>query len=170
MKSLKLLRLAMLLAIATAGVAPAYAQQPSASATPARRWCPDVPETPPPPHGKPEDWANIFKYCSNLNPANFPSGAVYHDTMISCSHECGAAEGAWATYKNPPPQTVYQSTTEPQGPIQLPGGTTGYILPLLPIPSPTASPAAGTPQGSADPGAERMTRAELELRTARVLE
>ena len=65
MKSLKSFGLAMLLAIATAGVAPAYGQQPSAVATPGRRWCPDVPETPAPPHfgNRPGDCANIFKYC-----------------------------------------------------------------------------------------------------------
>ena len=152
MKSLKSFGLAMLLAIATAGAAPAYGQQPSAGATLGPNWCRNVPETPAPPKWKPEDWANTFKYCSSLNPANFASGEVYHDEFVGCRHACEGAQDAWATYKNPPHQNLYQSTTEPQGPMQLPGGTTGYILPLLPIPSPSASPAAGAPQGSADPG------------------
>jgi len=133
MKSLKLLRLAMLLAIATAGMDPAYGQQPSAGATLGPQWCPNVPETPAPPHWEPEDWASTFKYCSNLNPA-------YRSKWISCRHMCEGAQDAWATSKNPLHQPLYQSTTEPQGPIQLPSGTIGYILP---IPSPTASPAAG---------------------------
>ena len=151
MKSLRLLGLVMLLAIATDGVAPAYGQQPSPGAPLGSKWCPNVPETPPPPHGKPEDWANIFKYCSNLNPA-------YREKWISCQHMCEAAQGAWRTYKNPPPKTVYQSTTEPQEPIHHPGGTTEYIVPLLPnsvaSPSPAAGATPGAPQGSADPGAD----------------
>ncbi len=156
MKSLRLLGLAMLLAIATAGVVPAYGQQPSAGPTPAPRWCPQVPETPPPPGADPTGWARVSKYCSSLNPANFPSGAAYHDELITCRRQCESAIGAWSTSKLPHTGPVYQSTTEPQGPIQLPGGTTGYILPMPPIPSPSASPAAdttpGAPQGSADPG------------------
>jgi hypothetical protein len=135
----------------------ALAQTPGAGATPAARWCPEVPQTPPPPHFElhPGDWANIHKYCSSLSRANFPSDFAYYSAWRECANQCALAIDRWGESKNPPPKpkTVYQSTAKPQGPFQLPGGTTGYILP---VPTSTATPdpssAPESIQGSSDPG------------------
>ena len=61
---------------------------------------------------------------------------------IDCYHACGSAVGLWGTSKNPPTKSPYpMSTDKLQGPFQLPGGGTGYVLPL---PSFAVSPAAGS--------------------------
>ena len=127
-----------------------YAQ--TAAPTPAPmptnpNWCPGVPESPPPPHFEnfAGQWAAIYKDCSRLG--------LPHSHWIGCLHMCGAARGSWATSHNPPPESPFpQSTSVPQGPIPLPGGGEGYVLPLLPPPGkPGATATPSAPQGSSDP-------------------
>ncbi len=107
-------------------------------------WCPGVPESPPPPGWSASDWAGFYKSCS--------STGLPRSALIGCSHVCNGARAAWATSHNAPPANRYLSTSRPQGPIPLPGGGEGYILPLLPPPGPPgASPMPSAPQGSSDP-------------------
>lgn len=154
----QLFTLASILAIGTAGAGVAHAQQPSASPTPSgQRWCPEVPETPPPPRYelRPGNWAYAFKFCSSLSPSQFSSLRLYRDARQVCASDCERAIDLWGEAKNPPPppKKIYQSTTKPQGPFQLPGGTTFYLVPAPSssgTPTPEATPGAG--QSSADPG------------------
>jgi hypothetical protein len=95
-------------------------------------WCPGVPESPPPPHFEvhPGDWAYTWKVCSS-------SGLSRSDQYV-CGGACMYAKERWAASHNPPPESPFpQSTNVPQGPIPLPGGGEGYILPLLPSPTAT---------------------------------
>ncbi len=65
-----------------------------------------------------------------------------HNWDVECRHACMGARGSWGTSKNPPTKNPYPlSTDKPQGPIALPGGGTGYIVPLPSfVLSPTATP------------------------------
>jgi hypothetical protein len=112
---------------------------------PLPKWCSPVPESPPPPRWNAKVWAGEYEFCSSLIPW------ADRSKWEGCMHACDAAAGDWGTSNNPPPKKIYQSTNKQQGPFHLPGGTTGYILPL---PGSTAAPAAtpAGPQGRSDPG------------------
>ena len=118
-------------AVTLALLRPVRAQAPAASPTAAptnANWCPGVPESPPPPRWPAGEWSGIYKWCSRLG--------LSHSQWVGCRRACGGARGAWTTSKNPPPKQKYLSTNRPQGPIPLPGGGEGYILPLPPTPPP----------------------------------
>jgi hypothetical protein len=125
-----------------------YAQ--TAAPTPAPmptnpNWCPGVPESPAPPRYPPSDWAALYKGCSSLS--------LPRHSWIACRRVCMGARADWATSHNPPAASPFPlSTNVPQGPIPLPGGGEGYVLPLLPPPgTPGAAPTPSAPQGSSDP-------------------
>jgi hypothetical protein len=137
----------------------AHAQQPTPTAqpTPAARWCPEIPESPPPPGWIARQWASQYKFCSSLTPpANLNDRRVaqkYDQQRRYCAQVCSGAMIGWRSPENPPPKKVWKSTNKLQGPFHLGHGTTGYILP---VPTSTATPdtssAPESLQGSSDPG------------------
>ena len=149
METRRALTLAVAVLAATLGLcATAGAQTAAPTPAPAptnANWCPGVPESPPPPRWLAGEWSGVYKGCSRLG--------LSHSEWVGCRHGCMGAQAAWATLHNPPPESPFPlSTNVPQGPIPLPGGGEGYILPLLPPPgTPGASPTRSAPQGSSDP-------------------
>src|ERR1700691_5073738 len=148
--------IAIVVVVATLVGANASAQQPTAAPAPApstSNWCPGVPESPPPPHWEniPGGWAQTYKACS-ADRSMFSPGQR-HNMDVECRHACMGAKGSWGTSKNPPStDTLPLSTGKPQGPFPLPGGGSGYVLPLPSSPPiPTTSEAPSASQDSADP-------------------
>ena len=99
-------------------------------------WCSDVPASPPPPnfdYGRPGNWAAFRKMCMS-------AGAG-----MGCGYICGFAKDLWRLQKSGrlnQPNTFPSPTDKPQGPFPLPGGGSGFILPVQPAPvlAPSASP------------------------------
>jgi len=92
-------------------------------------WCSNVPASPPPPNleHRPGDWAVLRKRCMNNRPDEL------------CSILCRNAEERWKQQKAGllnQPSTFPTPTDKPQGPFPLPGGGSGYILPVQPAPAP----------------------------------
>ena len=80
--------------------AQAFAQQPSATATPNLNWCPGVPISPSPPQWNSEVWASTFKECASDRSAL--GGGERHNMEIDCYHACMSAVGLRGTSKNRP--------------------------------------------------------------------
>ena len=110
-------------------------------------WCPGVPESPSPPgyESVPGEWSYTWASCS--------SQGLARSDWIMCRRSCLLARELWAISHNPPSESPFPpSTNVPQGPIPLPGGGEGYILPLLPPrATPGAPPTPSAPKGSSDP-------------------
>ncbi len=104
--------------------------QSTTSGTPVNpNWCSDVPASPAPPHfeNHPGDWAYERSQCLRKPAAD-----------AGCVYACQGARELWARAKAGTlnvPEAPRDSTTVPQGPFPLPGGGSGYIVPL---PTPVA--------------------------------
>lgn len=125
--------------------------QTSTSGSPANpSWCADVPASPPPPNFelKPGNWAATRKMCTNAKAGE-----------MGCGYICGNARERWHLWKlqqsgQLKPNAFPPPTDKPQGPFPLPGGGSGFILPVQPAPAPsdptsdaTDVLSAGTRQG-----------------------
>jgi hypothetical protein len=100
----------------------------------------DVPASPPPPNFeiKPGDWSAIRKMCTR-------AGAG-----MGCGYLCSGARERWHLLKleqsgELKSNTFPSPTDKAQGPFPLPGGGSGFILPVQPapvVPAAAASPIA----------------------------
>jgi len=116
----------------------ANAQSPAPASPSDTNWCPGVPATPPPPHWEnlPGAWTHTYKACSADRSTLSPRDR--HNRDVQCRNACMGARGSWSTSKNPPSKNPYPlSTDKLQGPFPLPGGGSGYVLP---VPSSVLSP------------------------------
>lgn len=108
--------------------------QTSTSGSPANpSWCADVPASPPPPNFelKPGNWAATRKMCMNAKAGE-----------MGCGYICGNARERWHLWKlqqsgQLKPNAFPPPTDKPQGPFPVPGGGSGFILPMQPAPAPS---------------------------------
>jgi hypothetical protein len=106
--------------------------QPSSAPSPTNsQWCSDIPASPAPP--KFDNWSRVRADC-------IKGGG----RAVDCADACVAARELWKAQREgrlsqAPPMT---SREQPQGPFPMPGGGSGYILPLPPTPNSVATPSA----------------------------
>jgi hypothetical protein len=107
----------------------ASAQQPTAATLLNPNWCSDVPASPPPPYfdHHPGEWAETRQLCMSARKGD-----------TGCAYACGDARERWSQQKAgrlDQPSIFPSPTDKPQGPFPLPGGASGYILPVQPAPA-----------------------------------
>jgi len=132
LRALMLALIPAVMAVLIAFLGYVRAQPPAASPASAptnANWCADAPASPPPPgfELRPGDWPNVRKMCA----------AHMHDR--GCVGLCAFAEELWRRKKAGQPNqpsTAPSPSDQPQGPFPLPGGASGYILPVPPSPTP----------------------------------